>query len=52
MQIHMLKICKKRKLEREREREGGGGGGGGGRGREREDTRKDSMSKDIKNAHK
>ena len=47
MQIHMLKICKKRKLERERE-----GGGGGGRGREREDTRKDSMSKDIKNAHK
>ena len=37
--------------ERERER-GGGGGGGGGRGREREDTRKDSMSKDIKNAHK
>lgn len=45
MQIHMLKICKKRKLERERE-------GGGGRGREREDTRKDSMSKDIKNAHK
>ena len=47
MQIHMLKICKKRKLERERER-----GGGGGRGREREDTRKDSMSKDIKNAHK
>ena len=32
----------------EREREGGGGG----RGREREDTRKDSMSKDIKNAHK
>lgn len=46
MQIHMLKICKKRKLERERER------GGGGRGREREDTRKDSMSKDIKNAHK
>ena len=48
MQIHMLKICKKRKLEREREREVGGGG----RGREREDTRKDSMSKDIKNAHK
>ena len=45
----MLKICKKRKLEGEREREGGGGGG---RGREREDTRKDSMSKDIKNAHK
>ena len=29
MQIHMLKICKKRKLERERERGGGGGGAEG-----------------------
>ena len=47
-----MQICKRRKLERE---------GGGGRERERERERqreterispKDSMSKDIKNAHK
>ena len=47
MQIHMLKICKKRKLERERER-----GGGGAEGEKEKISRKDSMSKDIKNAHK
>ena len=45
MQIHMLKICKKRKLER-------GGGGGGVVGEKEKISRKDSMSKDIKNAHK
>ena len=43
MQIHMLKICKKRKLER---------GGGGAEGEKEKISRKDSMSKDIKNAHK
>ena len=47
MQIHMLKICKKRKLERERER-----GGGGSEGEKEKISRKDSMSKDNKNAHK
>ena len=41
MQIHMLKICKKRKLER-----------GGAEGEKEKISRKDSMSKDIKNAHK
>ena len=41
MQIHMLKICKKRKL-----------GGGGAEGEKEKISRKDSMSKDIKNAHK
>ena len=46
MQIHMLKICKKRKLERER------GGGGGAEGEKEKISPKDSMSKDIKNAHK
>lgn len=46
MQIHMLKICKKRKLERERE------GGGGAEGEKEKISRKDIMSKDIKNAHK
>ena len=46
MQIHMLKICKKRKLERERE------GGGGAEGEKEKISPKDSMSKDIKNAHK
>lgn len=41
-----MQICKRRKLERE-------GGGGGGAERERERiSPKDSMSKDIKNAHK
>lgn len=45
MQIHMLKICKKRKLERER-------GGGGAEGEKEKISPKDSMSKDIKNAHK
>ena len=42
-----MQICKRRKLERE--------GGGAERERERERERispKDSMSKDIKNAHK
>ena len=40
-----MQICKRRKLERE--------GGGGGAERERERiSPKDSMSKDIKNAHK
>ena len=48
MQIHMLKICKKRKLERERE----GGGEGGAEGEKEKISPKDSMSKDIKNAHK
>ena len=43
----MLKICKKRKLEG-----GGGGGGGGAEGEKEKISRKDSMSKDIKNAHK
>ena len=45
-----MQICKRRKLERE-----GGGGGGEEGGAERERERispKDSMSKDIKNAHK
>ena len=37
MQIHMLKICKKRKLER------GGGGGGGVEGEKENISRKDSM---------
>ena len=46
MQIHMLRICKKRKLERERE------SGGGAEGEKEKISRKDSMSKDIKNAHK
>ena len=50
MQIHMLKICKKRKLERERERERERGGGA--EGEKEKISRKDSMSKDIKNAHK
>lgn len=40
MQIHMLKICKKRK------------GGGGAEGEKEKISRKDGMSKDIKNAHK